>query len=187
MKLRETLFLPGLVLLVLAALSFVGGCNKAAQEADTQGSQAAGEGFALYLLAGDVKPSDLPRLSHLQLAPAPILTADQIVSYSRDTHEIEVTSSAYQAIAALRVPVEGLAFAACVDGSPVYAGAFWTPISSLSYDGVIIQQMMGVRETAGRYLVRIDLGYPDPNWYKGEDPRSDPRIAEALSRAGKLR
>jgi hypothetical protein len=38
-----------------------------------------------------------------------------------------------------------------------------------------------------RQVIRLELGYPGPDFFVGQDPRSDPRILDALESAGKLR
>ena len=143
-----------------------------------------GEGFAIYLLAHDIPISEIPTMSHLELADEPLISVVDIVSYSASTHEIELTAEAYRRIAALEVPVWGKAFAVCVDGHPVYWGAFWTAISSMSFDGVTI--LLPIRPEP--HVIQLQLGYPEsPELFKGEDPRGNGRILESLKQAGKLR
>jgi len=143
-----------------------------------------GEGFAIYLLAHDTPVSEIPAMSHLELADEPLISVVDIVSYSASTHEIELTAEAYRRIAALEVPVWGKAFAVCVDGHPVYWGAFWTVISSMSFDGVTI--LLPIRPEP--HVIQLQLGYPEsPELFKGEDPRGNGRILESLKQAGKLR
>jgi hypothetical protein len=72
----------------------------------------------------------------------------------------------------------------CVDDSPVYWGAFWTPVSSQSFQGVTIW----VPSTSQKdNVIQLELGYPNPSFYKGEDPRSEKRIKDVLEKAGKLK
>ncbi len=49
-----------------------------------------GEGFAIYLLARDVPVPQRPVLSNFELADSPFLSLGDIVSYIRETHEIEL-------------------------------------------------------------------------------------------------
>jgi len=143
-----------------------------------------GEGFAIYLLAHDTPISEIPTMSHLELADEPLISVIDIVSYSASTHEIELTAEAYRRIASLEVPVQGRAFAVCVDGHPVYYGAFWTPISSMSFDGVTIE--LPIRPEP--HIIRLQLGYPEsPELFRGEDLRGNREIVEALRQADKLR
>ena len=96
---------------------------------------------------------------------------------------MELTPEAYERLRALAVPVDGLPFVVRVGDETIYRGALWTPISSLSYEGIVIMQPF---DPAGR-TVRLELGYPSPQFARGEDPRSDGRIRAALEQAGKLR
>ncbi len=145
-------------------------------------------GFSIYLLANEVPATELSTadLDDLELQKEPILSIDDIIAYSKDTHEIEVTAEAYERIQqlySLPVEVRGIPFVVCVGGDRVYAGAFWTPLSSLAFDGVIICQPFDM----DKHVITIGLGYPTMEAFRGEDPRSDPRILQSLEAAGKLK
>jgi hypothetical protein len=143
-----------------------------------------GEGFSIYLTRDNTPVHELPALNHIELADQPIIATGDIVSYNQETHEIELTADAYQRLNELRIPTSGMAFVACVDKKPVYWGAFWAPYSSQSFDGVIIliPPIFGDRD-----IIQIELGYPAPSLYSGEDPRSDPKILQSLEQMGKLK
>jgi len=173
----------GLVLLTLV------GCNPTPTEPTTvpttaQQPAGAADGFAIYLLAGDVPPDRLAALSHLELQDSPLLTGDDVVFYAWETHEIDLTASGVEAIRGLVVPVNGKSFAVCVDGQPIYAGAFWASYSSLSFDGVVIETTLVSDDDP---LIRIELGYPGADFFRGPDPRPDTRVLLALEQAGKLK
>ena len=145
-------------------------------------------GFAISLPAEDVRTADVPwdDLSSLELEKQPIISTDDIVAYTKETHEIELTAAAYervQGLYTLRVDVDGMPFVVCVGDDRIYAGAFWTPASSLIFEGVIIMQPF---ET-DKHVIHIGLGYPTPEAFRGADPRSDPRVMQALDRTGKLK
>jgi len=155
----------------------------------TAGCQPRESGdFAIYLLAQDVASVELAKvdLNQLALEEGPIISAEDIVTYDQTTHEIELTQAAYariQQIFPLPVKVDGIPFVVCVGEQPVYAGAFWTPLSSLSFDGVVIMQPFDTDGTT----IRIVLGYPGPDAFMGRDPRADERVMKALQAAGKLK
>jgi hypothetical protein len=142
-----------------------------------------GEGFAIYLTAGDVPVSEMPILSHVNLADKSLISGADIISYLKTTHEIQLTDVAYQRIVQLEVPVNGRAFVVCVDRKPIYWGAFWTPISSISFDGVTIWKPLSSQEPK---VITLNLGYPSSSYYGGEDPRNNPEVMESLEQAGKL-
>jgi hypothetical protein len=140
-------------------------------------------GFALYLTADNVPPSHMAALSHVELAGEPLISGDDVVTYDAGTHEMTLTVEAYRRIVELAVPISGTSFVACVDRNPVYWGAFWTPVSSLSFDGVTVLQPLSPEDTA---TITIGLGFPSASFHRGEDPRDAPDVLAALERAGKL-
>jgi hypothetical protein len=142
-------------------------------------SETASEGFAIYLTAADVPPAQMPALSHVDLAAQPIISTGDIIAYNAQTHELKLTSSAFERISTLEVPVRGRSFVVCVDKNPIYWGAFWTPISSLSFDGVTILKPLTSQKPA---VITLELGYPSPSFYAGEDPRNNPAVMQALVR-----
>ncbi len=148
------------------------------------GGPAPGEGFAIYLPAGDVSLAQLDALSSIEIADTPLVSGADIVTYSADTHEIELTPAAYEKI----VTLEGWpSFVVCVDGRPIYSGAFWTIMRSSTFDGVVIIKPFSSEAAPNHCVLRLELGYPGRDWFNGEDPRADPRVLDALERAGKLR
>jgi len=122
-------------------------------------------------------------LSHIDIEEPPVISAQDIVSYNAQTHEMKLTASAYERIVKLEVPVRGRSFVVCVDRAPVYWGAFWTPVSSISFDGVTIWKPYKSGEP---YIVSLELGYPSQSFYGGDDPRNNPVILKSLEQAGKL-
>jgi hypothetical protein len=150
--------------------------------ASTSTPKREGE-FAIYLLAQDLSMYQLAEsdLSTLEREDEPILTLDDIVSYRWETHEIVLIPYAGGRFSRLKVPLDGLPFVVCVGDEAIYSGAFWSMYSSAIYDGISIW----VPLLEGPVLP-IKLGYPDVNYFGGEDTRSDPRILESLERAGVL-
>ena len=141
------------------------------------------EGFAIYLTKGDVPPAQMPALSHADIADQPVIATDDIISYNAGTHEITLTAHAFDRISSLEVPVRGKSFMVCVDRQPIYRGAFWTPISSMSFDGVTIMKPLGSQDSK---TIKLELGYPSSSFYSDQDPRDNAEVMEALEQAGKL-
>jgi hypothetical protein len=142
-----------------------------------------GEGFTIYLTKGDISPAQMPALSHIDIEEQPLIALSDIITYYADTHHIALTASAYKRISELEVPVGGKSFVVCVNRKPIYWGAFWTPISSVSFDGVTIWKLLG---SQGPEIVKLELGYPSSSFYEGEDPRNNAEVMESLEQAGKL-
>jgi len=147
-------------------------------------SKQASEGFAIYLTKDDIPVAEMEKLSHIDLADTPAVSINDIISYNRATHEIELTPDAYERVMGLEVSTSGRSFLVCVDRAPVYWGAFWTPLSSQSFSGVSIWVYPYSQQGN---IITLQLGYPSQSFYQGEDPRSNPIIMESLDKAGKLR
>jgi hypothetical protein len=150
-------------------------------------SQAKSASFGIYLLSEEMRTDQfqVAGLESLALQDKPLISSADIVSYDQATHEITLTPAAFQRVQSLYklpVDVDGLPFVVCVGDERIYRGAFWTPVSSLSYDGVFILQPMGQDNR-----ITLLAGYPSHQLFSGPDPRSDPRIMGALAAEGKLK
>jgi hypothetical protein len=141
------------------------------------------EGFAVYLTKGDIFPAQMPALSHIDIAEQPVIAMNDIIAYNAKTHEITLTANAFDRISSLEVPVRGKSFMVCVDRKPIYWGALWTPISSISFDGVTIWKPLSSAEPK---VIKLDLGYPSLTFYGGDDPRNNAEVLKSLEQAGKL-
>jgi len=157
---------------ILVLMFLLGGCNT-----------AKGEGFAIYLTRDDISPAQMKAPSHVDIADQPIIAISDVITYNGQTHEIKLTDEAFERIANLEVPVMGKSFLVCVDKGPIYWGAFWTPISSMSFDGVTIWKPLGSTDLK---VITLELGYPSSSFYEGEDPRNNPAVMKSLEQAGKL-
>jgi len=122
-------------------------------------------------------------LSHVDIADQPVVSIHDIISYNAQTHEIKLTDEAFKRIANLEVPVRGKSFLVCVDKAPIYWGAFWTPFSSMSFDGVTIWKPLSSEESK---VITLELGYPSSSFYSSEDPRNNVAVMKSLEQAGKL-
>lgn len=121
------------------------------------------EGFGIHLLENDI----------------PVISDRDIVSYNKSSHEIKLTEVGGEKINALKMPVYGRPFVTKVNEKEIYNGSFWTPISSMSCSGVVIQIV--IRNDA----IKIEMGYPTSQ-FEEKDPRDDPRILDYFQRVGKL-
>jgi len=141
--------------------------------------------FAIYLPASQMTVSEMASvdLQKLPLQDTPVFATADIVTYSWGTHEIKLTAAAFDRIMAMKIPMRGMPFVACVDRKPVYWGAFWTPFSSMSFEGITIIPMLG----ADSRTIQITLGYPSSGFFQGDDPRPNADVRRALERAGKLK
>ena len=134
----------------------------------------------LRLLAPGIRSQDLATLRDPRLG-AVLVADDEIIGYVPASHCLRVTAAARQRVMGQQVPVAGTPFALCVDGGPVLVGALWTPISSLSFDGVVIMVLNGEQ---GQLC--LQGGYPGSFVTQGEDPRDSAKLLQAFRQAGRL-
>jgi len=119
----------------------------------------------------------------VKIEERPVISMDDIITYNVQTHEMKLRESTYGVFSGLEVPVSGRSFVVCIDREPVYRGAFWTPVSSISFNGVSILMPLN---TQGPRVITLELGYPSPYFYDGEDPRDHPEVLQTFEEAGKL-
>jgi len=146
------------------------------------------KGFTLYMVSGisDPRQVDGSELADIPLEDNPLIAEDDILSYNRETHEMELTEEAYARVISLfslPVDVDGMPFVVVVDDEPIYSGAFYTPLSSISYGGVVVMQPLGENART----LSFGLGYPGADVFEGTDPRSDSRIISRLGMENKLK
>jgi predicted small secreted protein len=163
---------PKLTVLLLVITFLVGGCTT-----------VKGEGFAIYLTKQDIPPDKMEALSHVDTADEPVISMNDVITYNAQTHELKLTDTAFGRISQLDVPVRGKSFLICVDKAPIYRGAFWTGISSMSFDGVTICKPLASQEPK---VIKLELGYPSSSFYSGEDPTNNIAVMKSLDQAGKL-
>jgi hypothetical protein len=143
-------------------------------------------GFAIYLLAENIPATELAQIDikQLSLEAKPIISNDDIITYDKTDHMIALIPAAYARVRQISpMPVNGNPFVVCVGNEHIYTGAFWTPISSLSFDGVVIMQPLDAKDTT----IQISLGYPGADFFTGKDPRADSRVMRALEKDKKLK
>ncbi len=125
-------------------------------------------------------------LDALDLRADPLIASADIQSYTRSSHDMQLTPSAYQRVRDLfnlPVDVDGIPFVVCVGQDRIYGGAFWTPVSSLSYAGVVVMDDLASNPNH----IQFSLGYPSPEAFSGSDPRDNEKMIQALQAAEKLK
>jgi hypothetical protein len=143
-------------------------------EHSNETTESSHEGFAIYLIDDKAPFNKMKDLSLLELPITPLITQDDVISYSSTTYIMQVSNDAASRINNL---IAGKPFVICVNRQPVYWGVFWTSASSSTFSGVII-------DTTPLYDkdYKFELGYPNESYFKGEDPRNNPLILEALDK-----
>jgi hypothetical protein len=148
-----------------------------------EGTLVKQKGFAIYLTREDIAPEEMNMNFPVDNALKPIISMQDIVTYNAQTHEMLLTDEAFERISSMKVSMQGQSFQVCVDEEPIYWGAFWTPFSSQSFNGVNILTPP-INSQANN--IAIVLGYPAPSFFKGEDPRNNTEVMNSLRQSGKL-
>jgi hypothetical protein len=149
---------------------------------------AEGEPFEIYLIDDEeLSGKDLAdyKLDELPLVNTPLITTEDIDSYNWEYNMLNLKEETYADLLALfsgGIPMEGVPLVVVSKGERMYAAAFWSLLSSLSFDGVAVLMPM---DPTNAPLI-FALGYPDETFFTGEDPRHDPKIKNALDEAGLL-
>lgn len=120
----------------------------------------------------------------------PLITADEIVGYEWAKHTLLVKPGVQNRMKNILRAEKKLAvpFSVMVGDQPIYTGALTTNFSSASNPNVVIvvdNPQVGPKPPVD--VLPLSLGYPGPQFFKGDDPRGDERIKTVLQQAGKLR
>lgn len=135
--------------------------------------------FEIYLLPVDADRDE--KVENLSCAgkEGPLLSNQDIQKYVLETHEMHLSQSAIERLTPMELA--GKPFVVCVNQEPIYSGEFMALFMSRSSDRVVI---LWPPMDIDQPVMKIQLGYPGPDFYTGEDPRSDARIINALEQAG---
>lgn len=167
-----------LMLLTFTILLF--GCNQKNGIIPKQNTDAAKEpAYAIYLIKNAKSFDDIRKLdiNSLQIESQPIITDEDIESYSWSNHTIqlkqELNKNGISTIKGIGTP-----FVVRAEHQNIYAGAFWSSISSASADFPVIIVL--------EKTLTLQQGYPGGDPEVVPDHRQDNRIYNALKKSGKL-
>ena len=151
--------------------------------ADVGGGGGSAVGF--YLLDDPrISATDAAEtpLEDLVLAESPFLDMEGFAYYDLAAHRVvlSMVSGTFLRNTLPQVGVYGLPFVVVADGERIYLGAFWTMVSSVAAALPTVELEM--IEDSGFV---IQTGYP-VGGDGADDPRSDPRLVDALRRVGRL-
>jgi len=68
-----------------------------------------------------------------------VIADEDVVWYNKSSHEMILTEEGKNKLEALTVDVYGTPFTVKLNGKEIYSGSFWTPISSVSRSGIVIE------------------------------------------------
>jgi hypothetical protein len=135
--------------------------------------------FEIYLLPLELHQEGIIENIACGGEEGPLITSNDIQSYDLESHEIRLTQSSFDRLTPRELA--GQPFAVCVKQEPIYMGEFMALFMSRSSEGVVILWPPMEGDVP---VMKIQLGYPGPDFYTGDDPRSDARILRALEQAG---
>lgn len=144
--------------------------------------------FALYLLPEPANPAQKFRALDIRKLKkpdaAPLISGSGIDHYQKDRHELGLYYAGTRKLNKRALDLAGKPFAVFVGDEPIYAGAFWSPLSSQSYDGVYIDPS----DFKGDFpILKLQFGYRTNKFTTGPDPRADKRIFNSFETSGRLR
>jgi hypothetical protein len=136
--------------------------------------------FSIYLTAEPLNGGAILKadLDGVLLEANPILTMQDILAFEQQKGELSLVPAAMQRLSQLIVPTDGRAFVICSNTRRLAVGAFWTALSSASYNGLTILQPLGEE----LHSVHFSNAYPS-----GAVGIEDLKVLKALEQAGKLR
>ena len=120
-----------------------------------------------------------------------LVACDDIRLYDWSTHTVTLAPSVKEKLASdLRGTtklVSGVPFSLCIAGRPIYAGVFTTVASSFSHaKPTIVVDLQSIDSQLGKDQLRIQLGYPTEKFFRGQDPRGNLQLRNALRAENKL-
>lgn len=139
------------------------------------------DSFAIYLLQDSslsAWDTESTPVTDLVLAPEAFITKDDFKSYIWSTHTFELINEknlAFKEFILSKGNVRGVPFVVLVGNERIYFGTFWWPYSSVVPPNCV-RIMTLITETT--YTISLADG--------ATDKRSDPKIYDALKRAGVL-
>ncbi len=147
--------------------------------------------FALIALSGCLDGSQAkPGFGiYLEETGELVLSDEDIISYNKNTHEIRLTESGINKINSYSESERpstshGLyqkPFVVKLNGEELYEGAFWSGVSSLAYSGIVITDVLVLKDS-----LKIEAGYTGPGAFEGPDPRNNPALFDYFQKNGKL-
>ena len=120
-----------------------------------------------------------------------LISSDKILAYDWGSHTLTLKLNVRKELQAkLKWSLaNGHPFVVAIDGKPIYEGTITSMVSSSAFETpvIVLDEATYLPKRLKENQVRIALGYPGANFFKGKDPRPDPRVKASLKATGKLR
>jgi hypothetical protein len=150
-------------------------------------------GISLVGGSGNCQPSTAAGSEHFEIRGADgkvVIAADDVLAYEWASHTLtlkpKVRKNLFEKLKGKLV--RGGPFVVTVGDKAVYQGNWKSVVSSIPCTTpVIVLDGRALDPKLGEDQVRIELGYPSKDFFRGEDPRGDRRVRNALEASGKLK
>lgn len=179
------------VALILTVLLLA--CQTANRE--QSGEPTPQKGVAIYLIENPIDlvadPTALDKISP-KLEKEPIINYNQIKTYSPNSYTFTFRSEVIKRLKEVgeELPLVGKPFALVVDGSVVYYGLFFNPISSYGsgYPFItLFDDSLSKEPVSDQIVMQVDFRKPYPGGPARLDLRNDARLLDRLKQDNKLK
>ncbi len=189
----SNLVIQRLLLPIIFVILFFIGCDRILDipsNSDNKSNNLKGKGLCVYPTKVEYT-SDLSYqnfdIESALIIDNKIISYDDIISYDTTSHILNLTYSRDSLKSKIgQIGVYGKPFLVTLDSSKIYGGWFWTPISSIPCHWVVIEPDC-LFDSLKTNEIRIKLGYPNEDHFKGEDPRNNKEIFNRLIEDGKAK
>ena len=150
-------------------------------------------GISFVSASGNCQPPIAAGSEHFEISGADgkvVIAADDVLAYEWASHTLTLKPMVRKNLfEKLKGKLgRGEPFIVSVGGKAVYQGNWKSFFSSIPCTTpVIVLDGRALDPKLGEDQVRIELGYPSKDFFKGEDPRGDQRVRNALEASGKLK
>jgi len=153
------------------------------------------KGVAIYLIATPIDlvadPTALDKISP-NLEREPIINYNQITAYSPNSYTFTFTSEVVERLKEVskELPLVSRPFALVADGSVVYYGLFFNPLSSYGsgYPFItLFDDSLSKKPVSEQIVMQVDFRKPYPGGPTRPDLRNDPRLLDRLRKDNKLK
>ncbi len=180
-------------LLIIIYSFFLFNCsnnNISGAKTSDENTNLSNEGLSIYVTKVEIN-SNLAyqnfNLESANLIGEPIISYNQILSYDTSNHIITLSNSRDSLKNKIgQISIYGEPFIVTVDSQKIYGGWFWSPVSSIPCHSAVII-LDGIIDSLKSNEIKIKLGYPNENQFKGIDYRNNKLIIDCLIRDNKIK
>lgn len=117
-------------------------------------------------------------LGEVKVEREPFCTSDDFLSYDHKTRSLVPTDQFRARLMRLHAKLNERPFVVTVGQRRLFVGAFWSPLSSKPFGGVVIVLPLSKEARA----LTFERGYPTKEKFTGADPLNDPEFLAILQR-----